>query len=186
MIENKTFKKVDFTTDYLTLDEYDNCTFVDCNFSDSNLNNIVFVECEFIDCNLSLCKTQNTSFKDVRFENCKLLGLDFSECNPFLLAMNFEGCFMNLSSFYQVKLKEKSFNECSLQEVDFTEADLSGSSFSNCDLKRAIFDRTILLKANLSSASNYIIDPENNRVKGAVFSKDGLIGLLDKYSIKLG
>ena len=99
--------------------------------------------------------------------------------------MNFEGCFMNLSSFYQLKLKGKSFNNCSLQEVDFTEADLSGSLFYNCDLKRAIFDRTILLKSDLKSATNYSIDPENNRIKGAQFSKDGLIGLLEKYAIKI-
>jgi len=185
LIENKHFKKIVFTKETLKVDEYDNCSFIDCDFSNSTVNNIVFFECEFITCNLSLCKTQNTAFKDVKFENCKLLGIDFSECNPFLLVLNFDNCFMNLSSFYKLKLKMRTFKNCSLQEVDFSGSDLSNSKFINCDLKSAVFDRTILVKTNFTSATNYNIDPENNKIKGALFSKDGLIGLLGKYKINI-
>jgi len=185
MIENQTFKKLNFTSTPLKLDEYDNCTFIDCNFENENLTNYAFVDCEFVDCNLSLIKVLNTAFKTVQFTNCKLLGIDFSESNPFLLNMAFDSCLMNLTSFYQLKLKQKKFKNCSLNEADFTESDLTGSNFNSCDLKRAIFDRSILIKVDFSTALNFSIDPENNRIKGAKFSKENLSGLLSKYQLKI-
>ena len=107
MIENQTFEKIDFTTTPLKVDEYDNCTFVDCNFENQNFGNFTFVDTDFIDCNLSLTKVAYTAFKTVQFNNCKLLGVDFSECNTFLLNINFDSCLMNLTSFYQLKFKKK-------------------------------------------------------------------------------
>jgi len=185
MIENQNFEKLDFTSTPFKIDEYDNCTFISCNFENQNLTNFSFVDCEFIDCNLSLVGTTNTAFKTVQFSDCKLLGIDFSECNSFLLNMSFESCFMNLTSFYQLKFKQKTFKNCTLNEVDFTETDLSESNFENCDLKRAIFDRSILIKTDFTSASNFTIDPENNRIKGAKFSKNNIAGLLLKYQLKI-
>lgn len=185
MIENQTFEKIDFTLTPLKVDEYDNCKFIDCNFENQTFANFVFVDSEFTNCNLSLVKVPYTAFKTVDFNNCKLLGVDFSECNAFLLNMNFESCLMNLTSFYQLKIKQKTFLNCSLNEAEFTETDLTDSKFNNCDLKRAIFDRSILIKTDFSTATNFNIDPENNKLKGAKFSKSNLIGLLNKYQINL-
>ena len=83
------------------------------------------------------------------------------------------------------RIKQKTFNNCSLNEADFTESDLSGTIFNNCDLKRAIFDRSILLKTDFTTAQNFSIDPETNRLKGAKFSKNNLMGLLLKYKLKI-
>lgn len=47
------------------------------------------------------------------------------------------------------------------------------------------FDNTILEKVDLSSSSNYIIDPEKNRIKKAKFSLLGISGLLRKYDIEI-
>jgi len=185
MIENQTFKKLDFISTPLKLDEYDNCTFIACNFENQNLTNYMFVDCEFVDCNLSLIKVPNTAFKAVQFTNCKLLGIDFSESNPFLLNMNFDSCIMNLTSFYQLKFKQKKFKNCTLNEADITESDLSESVFEDCDLKRAIFDRSILIKTDFKTAHNFSIDVENNKIKGAKFSKANLAGLLTKYQLKI-
>jgi uncharacterized protein YjbI with pentapeptide repeats len=74
---------------------------------------------------------------------------------------------------------------CTLHEVDFTEADLSASTFDNCDLLNASFDKTILEKADFRTSYNYIIDPENNRIKKAKFSRNGIAGLLNKYDIEI-
>ena len=57
--------------------------------------------------------------------------------------------------------------------------------FINCDFSGAVFENTILEKADLRTAINYSIDPEINRLKKAKFSMPGLIGLLDKYDIEL-
>jgi uncharacterized protein YjbI with pentapeptide repeats len=72
-----------------------------------------------------------------------------------------------------------------LQDVDFAEADLTAAVFDNCNLIQAIFDRTILEKADLLTSYNYFIDPETNNIKKAKFSIDGVIGLLAKYDITI-
>ena len=101
--ENETLKKVDFTARKLSK-EYDCCTFIACNFENIQLANITFIECKFINCNLSNSKLNYTAFKGVLFEKCKLLGVNFNDCNPFLLKFTFIDCDLTLASFYQPPL----------------------------------------------------------------------------------
>lgn len=82
-------------------------------------------------------------------------------------------------------MRQTPFTTCRLHEVDFTAADLTGASFSECDLTGAIFDRTILEKADFRTAEHYVIDPENNRIRKARFSRKGLPGLLEKYQLDI-
>jgi uncharacterized protein YjbI with pentapeptide repeats len=65
------------------------------------------------------------------------------------------------------------------------QTDFTNASFSECDLRNAIFENTILEKADFRSAINYTLDPEQNRIKGAKFSLQGLPGLLDRYKISI-
>ena len=183
IIENQVFEKLDCSEKILDIAEYDNCTFNGCNFLNSDLSHSVFLECTFKDCDLSMAQLKNTAIKDVAFKNCKLLGLDFSDCNQFLLQLSFEDCNLNLALFYQLKLKATKFKNCSLHEVDFTETELTSSTFDNCDFQRAIFGNTILEKSDLRTSYNYSIDPEINRIKKAKFSTTGIAGLLDRYDI---
>ncbi len=166
--------------------EYDSCTFTNCSLPSADLSGCAFTDCEFESCDLSAANLQNTAMRDVRFISCKLLGLQFAECNEFLFSVGFDSCQLNLSSFYQLNLKKASFKNCSLHEVDFTEANLAEASFQNADLLGAMFDRTNLEKADLSSAENYEIDPENNKIKKAKFALPAILGLLRKYDIKIG
>jgi len=185
LIVDRNFTKQDYTTDKLATAEYDNCTFIDCNFNEAVLNSVVFTQCRFEGCNLSNAKTGATAFKEAVFTNCKLLGLNFSAAEQFLFAAGFDGCYMQLASFYKMKLKGTKFINCHLEDADFTEADLTGAAFKDCDLRNAVFDRTILEKADLRTAKNYTIDPEGNRLKKAKFSREGLPGLLHKYNIDI-
>ncbi|MFY7888858.1 MAG: pentapeptide repeat-containing protein [Spirosomataceae bacterium] len=179
------FEKIDFTQEHLSIAEYENCRFIDCNFANSNLSTIVFIDCDFKGCNLSMASVNNTAFREVAFTECKLLGLHFNTCNDFLFSVNFKDCLLNLSSFYKLRLKKNKFINCSLHEVDFVESDLSNATFDNCDLRGAIFDKSILEKADFRTAYNYSINPENNRLKKARFSLSGVAGLLDKYGIEI-
>jgi uncharacterized protein YjbI with pentapeptide repeats len=113
------------------------------------------------------------------------MGVHFHECNPMMLAMDFEGCNLDLSTFCNLKLKNTKFRDTHCVEVDFTGADLSGSVFDNCDLDRAVFSGTNLEQADLRTSFNFDIDPENNRLKKAKFVIAGLAGLLRKYSIDI-
>lgn len=47
------------------------------------------------------------------------------------------------------------------------------------------FGGTNLELADFRSAWGFAFDPDENRMKGAKFSKEGLAGLLAKYAIKV-
>jgi fluoroquinolone resistance protein len=185
LVETTVFKREDYTLEPLPFAEYDNCSFIDCNFDSSNLTGIVFTECRFESCNLGMANVKGTAFKDVTFIDCKLVGLNFSVCDPFLLTVKFEGCLLQLASFYKLKMKNTKFIKCGLQEADFNLTDLTGATFSECDLKKAVFDTTILEKADFRTAYNYALDPELNRLKKARFGREGIAGLLLKYGISI-
>jgi len=185
IVETTVFKREDFSQNPLPPAEYDNCTFIDCIFTDANLTGFIFTECRFEGCNLGMAKAKGTAFKYVTFINCKLLGFNFSIADPFLLTLKFEGCNMQLVSFYRLKIKGTKFIKCGLQEADFNETDLTGATFDGCDLNKAIFQQAVLEKADFRTAYNYSLDPELNRIKKARFSREGIAGLLMKYNISI-
>ncbi len=184
-IHDQKFSNLNFTEKQLQICEYENCTFKNCIFAGANLSDYNFDECLFTECDLSNAKLLNTTFQNVEFENCKLMGLQFDVCNPFLLSLRFIGCQLNLSVFYQLKIKNTFFKDCILHKVYFTETDLSESIFTNCDFTGAMFGNTNLEKTDFRTSVNFSIDPENNRISKAKFSLQGITGLLDKYDIEV-
>ena len=75
------------------------------------------------------------------------------------------------------------FINCSMIAVDFMASDLTEVLFDNCNLRRAVFMDTIANKADFSTSYDFIIDPEKNKLKRAIFSTDNLSGLLKKYDL---
>lgn len=185
LIEDRFFINENFSNHRLTLAEYDNCTFNQCDFSNSNLSALVFTECEFIDCNLSNANIKNATFNEVMFTDCKLLGVAFKELSTFLLSLKFTSCNLQMASFDFLKLKETVFTKCNLQQAVFYETDLNKAVFDECDLQQAQFINANLQQADFSSALNFSINPNNNQLKGAKFSKDNLHGLLDSFQINI-
>lgn len=165
--------------------DYESCRFVNCILPNSDLSGLHFIECEFENCDFSSSRLYDTSFHDVIFKECKLVGLRFEDCNAFLFSIDFKGCNLNLSSFYQMKPKNLSFRDCNLKEVDFTEAELPETIFENCDLNSAIFKNSNLEKTNLRTSYNFIIDPQINNIRQAKFSLQGLPGLLEKFNLDI-
>ena len=102
-----------------------------------------------------------------------------------VFSVSFNSCILNFSSFFKLKLKSTQFVNTNLQEVDFSGANLSLAKFDNCNLLGATFDGTNLEKADFRTAHNYTIDPEINQIKKAIFSAQGLAGLLGKYDIQI-
>lgn len=181
----ETIKNADYSNQSLEKMEYEVCIFKNCNFSNCSLKGSRFIETQFIDCNLSNADISGVSFQDVKFKACKMLGLHFDQCKPFGFSVHFESCQLNHSVFYQLKVGQSAFVDCQLQGVDFTEADLSNVHLTNCDLLNAIFENTNLEKADFAQSFNYSINPEINKIKGAKFSLPEVIGLLDKYEIRI-
>ncbi len=183
--EDQTFHQLNFSEQEISGNEYLRCTFSHCDFSKSDLSGNDFVECTFEHCNLTMVKLNDTGLKDVRFFDCKVMGVDFHPCSKFMFAIEFRKCQVDYSSFFQRKMKKCRFTDCSLRESDFTETDLTEAVFHQCDLHLAAFDRTILDKADLRTASDYTIDPAINRIKKARFAYPGVLGLLRSYDIRI-
>lgn len=183
LVLDKTFTKENYAENRLALSDYENCTFKNCTFSEAYLSNISFSECNFIECDFTNAKIRNTTFNEAMFNNCKMVGILFSEANPFLLSFNFTDCNLHLASFYGLQLKAIQLKNCNLGLVDFSECNMSQAIFDHCNLEAAVFSNTNLEKANFSSAYNFTIDPEKNNLKKAVFSKNTIDGLLKKYQI---
>lgn len=182
-VEDVTIRASDLPDAVLTANEYTRCIFDGCDLKSADLKGKIFVKCTFRSCDLSLASTARTSWRGVQFEHCKLLGLRSDQCHAFLLELAFDTCILDLSSFHGLRLKNTVFSDCRLRETDLSAADLSGASFVGCDLGAAVFDRTILEGADLRTAQHYSIDPANNRLHKARFSRDGLEGLLHRSGI---
>lgn len=165
--------------------DFEGCRFSRCDLGGLDLSEKNFTDCLFEDCNLSGTKILQTTFNDVKFISCKILGLHFETANQHLFSVKFEKSTLDLCSFYQCKMKKTTFLHCSLQEVDFTETILTEANFDGCNLKGAKFERTNLEKADLRSAVNYSLDPEQNKVKQARFSSPEVLSLLDKYQLRI-
>ena len=179
---HETFKGKDYIENPFPKGEYDNCTFDNCTFESIHLSNLSFLECTFNDCNLTNVKWGGTSLNTITFNKCKLLGTDFSICNPFMLNVSFKGCILDFAVFFNLPINKTSFKDSSCKEADFTGADLSTAVFENCDLSRTQFEQTNLEKTDFSTAYNFSIDPNENRVKETIFSKENIKGLKSIYN----
>jgi len=111
------------------------------------------------------------------------VGLNFNDCNKFILSFNFENCQLNFSVFHRLVLKNMEFKNCNLSEADFTKTDLTNSTFYDCDLAGTIFQNSMLEKVDFTTSYNYTIDPEINKLKKTRFAITGIAGLLSKYDI---
>ena len=180
-----TFEKTKDSEKKTKNEEYEDCTFMECDYSNASFNSCLFSHCTFTGCNLSMVQFSMSQLDHVEFVDCKLLGIDFSQCNDFLFSVAFENCVLDYCSFTGKKLSKTTFKNASLKEADFTGCNLSQSVFENTDLHFTTFKNTNLSGADLRSATNYQIDPETNTLRKAKFSWPALAGLLYKYDVIL-
>ncbi len=182
-IVDKVFEKIDFSQQKLPKGEYEHCRFINCQFNGCNLSHYRFIDCEFENCEMSLVVFDQTALQNVKFKTTKLTGVSFEKCNPFLLTLKFDQCKLNLASLANLNIPGTHFLSCDMVEINLTGTYLRDAIFDNCDLDHAIFYKTDLTNADLRTAYNYIIDPENNRLKNARFSFPACKGLLTKYDV---
>ncbi|MBX0333154.1 pentapeptide repeat-containing protein [Pontibacter sp. HSC-14F20] len=183
--QDKTFEKITYPNKAVRGREFEDCVFKNCDFSSADFSNNRFTDCEFIGCNLALLRLSNSTLNGVTFKECKLTGINFSECEEFLFTVGFESCLMDYTSFLKRKMPKALFIDCSLKNAVFEFTTLTKARFENTDLAGAVFERTNLSEADLSTAYNFIIDPELNNIKKAKFSENGLAGLLNRYDIRV-
>lgn len=184
-ITDKIFESEDFTTLSIPSDEFDTCTFRNCEMSGIDLSGVSFTNCTFTGCDLSMAKLQKSAFRDVIFKECKMIGLFFDECNTFGLKFDFHDCILDNCIFTGLKLKGTVFENCRIINADFSSCDLENSSFAGSNLSEAVFENTNLMNCDLRSVSELSLDPEKNKLKKAKINIESLPGLLQKHGLKI-
>ncbi|MDD5152239.1 MAG: pentapeptide repeat-containing protein [Flavobacterium sp.] len=167
----------------VNLKEFECCTFNNCDFSHCNFIGVIFIDCNFNDCIFSGSKINHTAFRTVNFNRCKIDEVNFAMCDKLIFEIHFKECILDFSKFYTLKIKGTTFIDCSIIAVDFMSANLTEVIFDNCDLYRSEFAKAIANKADFKTSYNYTIDPTKTKIKKAIFSLDGLKGLLYKHDI---
>ncbi|MGB5966637.1 MAG: pentapeptide repeat-containing protein [Sulfurimonadaceae bacterium] len=187
--EAEEFKGLVLAGEKLNAIEFEDCLFMECDFKEATFRGCSFTDCRFINCDLSVAKLGSSKFEGVHFENSRLSGIDWAlaEYSDFIYdaPYTFENCIMDYGSFFGLRLHDLVMRECKVSEVDFREADLFGASFVRSNLAHSIFRNTKLTKADFSGAENYTIDLTANVVKGAKFSRDEAVHLLEPLGIEL-
>ena len=183
-IDSRFVGKTYSSRDDLKNASFENCIFEKCDFKEAALDYSKFVDCKFISCDLSNVSMRNARMRDCTFDLCKLLGIQWvlldDVTNP-----SFKNCILDYGNFTGLKLKKCSCLQSSLRDVDFSQADLSESVFRESDCLNARFEQTTLIKADFRAATNYLINPIENKVKGAKFSMPEAQGLLHGLGVIL-
>jgi uncharacterized protein YjbI with pentapeptide repeats len=179
------YNNIIYSEEEVNFKEFECCTFTNCNFSSCVFLSVTFIDCTFNDCIFSGAKINYVAFRTVIFNRCEIKEVNFAMCDKLIFEIAFTDCILDFSKFYTLKIKGTSFTNCSLIAIDFMSTDLTEVLFENCDLYRSEFAKAIANKANFKTSYNYTIDPTKTKIKKAIFSLDGLKGLLYKHEIMI-
>ncbi len=178
-IEQKKYKKEFYVEGECFVD----CVFEGCDLSAKDLSKIQFQSCQFIFCNLVTTKMTNTRLQGVSFIESKLMGVDFTRCDPTFFDVSFNKCLLRGCNFTEMRLKGLKILESTVKDCHFVQCILERSDFRKCDLEGTVFHHTKLCYANFLEAFHFEIDPLNNDLKGAKFSKVEALSLLNGLGI---
>ena len=182
-IVEQNFIGLTYTENGIKFKEYENCTFTKCDFTACSFLAVTFIDCNFFECNFRSTKINHVSLRNVWFTKCDFTHVNFSMTDQVLYEFHFRDTLLDYAQFYSLKLKKMQFINCSMVATDFMESDLSEALFDHCNLRHAVFIGTIANKTDFFTSYDFIIDPEKNKLKRALFSKDNCIGLLKKYDV---
>lgn len=182
-IHDKEFSGIDFDEPSIKFRDFENCTFTDCDFRDCLFQTVSFIDCNFVGCNFADTKINYVSLRGVFFTKCNFTNVNFAMTDQVIFDFGFKDCLLDYAKFYALKLKKMQFINCSLVAADFMGCDLTEAVFDFCNLRHAVFIDTIAEKADFTTSYDFVIDPEQNKLKKARFSVEGLKGLLAKYDI---
>lgn len=182
--ENVNYDTLDFDDRVLREVSFYRCTFAASTFQYAQLFDCEFQECLFEGCNLSLVLFANSKIIDTEFKNSKLLGINWGNLGPVIVA-KFFNCLMDRSAFSGQNLMKVKFAACSLQNASFSDSNLSRVEFDDCDFSGCQFHQTNLSSADFSSSRNYFINAETNKINKAIFSLPEAVSLLANLGIEL-
>lgn len=186
---SQTFTNLDLSDQKIDSVTFEECSFSDCKFTETTFKNCHFIDCRFDRSNISNCHFGHSKFNDVEFLECKVIGIDWTRAawpNIALFSpLKFYKCVLNDSTFWGLSLNELVVEECKAHDVDFRNGSFADANFKDTDFSNALFNETNLSGADFTEASNYQIDVNYNRIKGAKFSRYEAGSLLESLGIEL-
>lgn len=81
--------------------------------------------------------------------------------------------------------KKVSFGGSKLNDCHFTNTNLIGADFGEVNLSGTIFHKCDLSMADFTTAIQYDIDPQTNKIKKAKFSLPEALGLLRCFDVMI-
>lgn len=183
--EDARFHGIDFSDLELRDYTFEDCVFERCSFREMALFGTSFRNCRFLNCQWILVKLNNTVLHDVEFKDSKLVGINFTDCNPFGFSPDFYDTVIDNCMFYHLNMKKRTMKNCKIFNTDFTETDFREADFSLSEFKETIIQACELGRADFRTARGYSIDPFTNKVKNAKFSFPGVCSFLGYLGIKI-
>ncbi len=191
VIEQSDFEADEFVDQNWSALELGSKSFRDCTFrnlaaSEVDLRGTLFEDCRFEGSDLTMAKVQQASFRDVEFDSCKLMGIDWSDVRGLTFSVSFTNCVLSHSSFINQRMRKTKFIRCKAHETNFAGVDLTGSDFTGTDLEGARFVGTNLTEADLSEATNYKINPDDNVLRKTRYSLEAALALASRLGVIVG
>jgi fluoroquinolone resistance protein len=178
----ETFSKLVLTEEIIESKVFDECEFIDCIFIGCRFEKCRLLNCKFEKCDLSNIIPMNSEFREVKFTSCKAIGIDWTRAGK-LKELSFTECLVNYSNFRLLKLQKTVIRKCEVKDVDFIETDLKDSNLTGSNFENSVFFKTDLSGVNLTRATNYTIDVNNNTLKKTRFSLPEALSLLNNLDI---
>lgn len=183
---SKNFKHLKLQETGMEGSKFENCNFDNCNFLGTYLDETSFDGCVFTNCRISLVKiTNSTKMQNVRFEKCEILGVLFSKSKKVISPIHFDECHLKNCDFSDMKLNSSKFIKCLIEGSDFINSELKLASFKKSRLPDTTIQGCTLIDSNFLHASDFLINPAENKLFNAKFSASGLIGLVKTFGIKV-
>jgi fluoroquinolone resistance protein len=178
----ETFSKLVLTEEIIESKVFDECEFTDCVLIACRFEKCRLLNCKFEKCDLSNIIPMNSEFREVKFTSCKAIGIDWTRAGK-LKELSFTECLVNYSNFRLLKLPKTVIRKCEVKDVDFIETDLKDSNLTGSNFENSVFFKTDLSGVNLTRATNYTIDVNNNTLKKTRFSLPEALSLLNNLDI---
>lgn len=180
IISKENLEEIDFREG-----EFYNCTFSNLDLSERDLREGTFENCSFKNVRLNNNKLDGVRFLGVVFLDSELISLNFTKINQFVIDINIENSYLKYCNFSDLNLGKMKIQSSSLIESICFQTNFEKGSFKGTDLNGTTFDRCNLEKVDFRGSENYTINLNENKIKGAIFSEDGLAGLLKNFEIKI-
>ena len=185
--EKRTFEGLDLSCEEIKDIDFTECLFKNCIFENCELERCRFTDCSFSGCRVINLRAERTTMLDSTFRQCYLTGINWSQLQfsaGYISPIEYmDDCQLKYNNFVEANFSKFNFSNNSITASLFADCKLIESKFINCNLDGTEFFRCDLTKADFRNSTDYVIDLETNKLKGARFSFPEVINLLNGLGI---